>query len=116
MNVRQFFIGYQYQYEEFKNIRYIIGYYRIILNFEFKLYCILYVYVDRGFLDIEQECVLIIFDLFIVFKFFKVDFKYISEEIVVKKGECIEFEILFVGRNFFFSYFFLFRYFLILQK
>lgn len=43
--------------------------------------------------------VLIIFVLFIVFKFFKVDFKYISEEIVVKKGECIEFEILFVGRN-----------------
>lgn len=42
---------------------------------------------------------LIIFVLFIVFKFFKVDFKYILEEIVVKKGECIEFEILFVGRN-----------------
>lgn len=29
----------------------------------------------------------------------EVDFKYILEEIVVKKGECIEFEILFVGRN-----------------
>lgn len=59
---------------------------------------------------------LITFDLFTVPKPPKVDPKYIPEEIVVKKGECIELEIPFVGRNFFFSYFFPFRYLLIRQK
>lgn len=43
--------------------------------------------------------VLITFVLFTVPKPPKVDPKYIPEEIVVKKGECIELEIPFVGRN-----------------